>query len=69
MTDKIIPLREDWREGVEVFIENLKNRTITHAVICYRKEDGDLCYQLFGAEHTTYLIGMMDRVKMELHKQ
>jgi hypothetical protein len=40
---------------------------ITHAAMIYRKEDGDVCYHLLGADDLTYLIGMVERAKIHMH--
>lgn len=54
---------DEWKDA----LEELKAEKITHAVIAYRKDNGDLCYRLYGSEHVTFLIGMLDRIKCELH--
>ena len=40
---------------------------VTHAVLAYRREDGSLFYRLIGDDDLTYLMGVMDRVKMHMH--
>jgi hypothetical protein len=39
---------------------------VTHAVACYRDEDGNLNYRCIGEDHITYLVGMLARVAMSL---
>lgn len=42
---------------------------ITHAIMCYRREDGSLSYMVSGDEHATYCMGMLARTSMQLHLQ
>jgi len=40
---------------------------ITHAVVAYRTEGGELKYRLIGEEDLTYLIGLLERTKVHMH--
>lgn len=64
--DNVVYLKttnEEWRQS----LEQMKDTKITHAVIAYRNENGDLGYLLHGYEDLTYLIGMMERTKIHMH--
>lgn len=63
----IIFLDEVKKQAWEDSVEELKSINITHAVICYRTDSGDLCYRVYGEEHVTFLIGMLDRIKHQIH--
>ena len=60
---------EAYVNSAKEFLELIENGEISHAVICYRKADGDLNYRLFNEEHLTYLIGMMARVSFNLQAE
>jgi hypothetical protein len=62
----VIFLDNDLQEWSEC-LKELESIDITHAVITYRTKEGDLKYKLFGHDHTTFLIGMIDRVKMHIN--
>jgi hypothetical protein len=53
---------------VEKFLEEVKEGNVTHGVIAYRCKDGSLENILINPEHSTYLVGLLERVKMELLK-
>ena len=53
------------RELADLIDEN----EVTHMVCVYRKADGDLAYRLIGVKDSTYLMGMMSRVIVEMHLQ
>jgi len=71
MTTKsnVIQLKQDisWEEQVNEFVKGLKEKKITHAVVAYRSEDGSFQYRIFGADHATYMVGMLERVKQDIH--
>lgn len=66
-TNNVVPIWKDWQDNIDSFIKAIQSQQITHAVVVYRNVDGDLNYQTYGSEHATYLIGMLERVKMEIH--
>jgi len=63
---EVIKFKENDSEALEEFLESFKRGEITHGVIAYRCKDGGLEHILINPEHSTYLIGLLERVKMEL---
>ena len=63
---EVIKFKENDSEAIEEFLESFKRGEITHGVIAYRSTNGDLSYRLINPDHSTYLIGLLERVKMEL---
>ena len=47
--------------------KDLDTGKVTHAVMAFRRENGDLSYHAVGIEDLTYLIGMLERVQMHMH--
>lgn len=66
-TGNVVNLDLNGKIAFAEMIDELKDDKVTHAVMCYRRDDGDLCYRILGADHTTFLVGMLDRVKMAIH--
>lgn len=67
---EIIKFKDDalsFIEIAEAFLEDIKNDRITHGVIAYRTKDDDVHYRLLNCEHVTYLMGMLERVKQDMH--
>ena len=64
---KIINLDIDGKINFSRMLDEIKDLDVTHAVVCYRKQDGDLCYRILGSNHTTFICGMLDRVKIAIH--
>jgi len=65
---EIIKLNRTDHEIIERFLEEVKGGNVTHGVIAYRCKDGGLEHILINPEHSTYLVGLLERVKMELLK-
>jgi len=65
---EVIKLNKTDHEIIEKFLEEVKAGNVTHGVIAYRCKDGGLEHILINPEHSTYLIGLLERVKMELLK-
>lgn len=63
---EVVNLNKVDYEPVDTFVEELKAGNITHGVIAYRNREGDLEHILINPDHSTYLIGLLERVKMEL---
>jgi hypothetical protein len=63
---EIIKLNEPDYSAVDEFVKELKKDNVTHGVIAYRCKDGGLQHILINPDHSTYLIGLLERVKMEL---
>lgn len=63
----IIRLKNGFEEEVEFFVNLVRDNKITHSVMLYRMEDGNIGYTYLGGDHMTYLIGLMDRIKHRLH--
>lgn len=49
------------------FADQIDAGEVTHAVIAYRKANGDTCYRLIGEDDLTYLIGMLERTILCMH--
>lgn len=41
--------------------------TVTHVVVTYRDDKGDICYHIVGNDDLTFIIGMMARTQTQLH--
>lgn len=65
---EIINLKEPDHSIIDKFVKELKDGNVTHGVIAYRCKDGGLEHILINPDHGTYLIGLLERVKMELVK-
>ena len=65
---EIINLKEVDYTIIDEFVKELKAGNVTHGVIAYRCKDGGLEHILINPDHSTYLIGLLERVKMELLK-
>jgi hypothetical protein len=66
---KIIEFPNPFEEVSEEFITLVRSGKVTHAVMCYRLETGQLGYTFLGGEHKTYLVGLIERAKHELIKR
>jgi len=63
---EVIKFKEADYTVIDEFVKELKAGNVTHGVIAYRRKDGKLEHILINPEHSTYLIGLLERVKMEL---
>jgi len=48
------------------FSELVRNNEVTHGIIAYCLEDGTIEYRILGVEHSTYIVGLMEKVKIEI---
>jgi hypothetical protein len=66
MPRDIIRLNEGEIKMAEDFLEKVKSGEVTHGFLCYRNLNGEVNYQLYAPEHLTYIIGMMERCKIDI---
>lgn len=60
---QLIQLNEEFTVSADEFSDLIKKGRITHAVMMYRLDDGSLEWRTFGAENTTYLLGLVERLR------
>lgn len=66
MKDNIIYINNNDIESARQFADEVLLGQVAHGVVCYRKNNGDICYRLFNSEHRTYIIGLMERTKIHI---
>ena len=55
----IVSINPEWINNAEEFLSDIKNNTVTHGVVIYRKKDGSVIFRRFAEDHRTYLMGLM----------
>lgn len=64
---KVVYLGNCEGNTARVLADEIDDGEVTHAVLAYRRQNGDTCYRLIGRDDWTYLIGMIERVKLDMH--
>jgi hypothetical protein len=66
MKENVIFINQEEIKSAKQFADEVLLGQVTHGVICYRKNNGDVCYRLFNPEHITYISGLMELTKLHI---
>lgn len=62
----LIRINQDDADAAKEFADRVAMGEITHGVACYRTHDGYLRYIIINPDHLTYILGLMERTKIDL---
>lgn len=53
---------DDWAANAQEFADQVKNKEVTHAVMIYRTDDGEVHWRIFNEGSGTYILGLLARL-------
>ena len=63
------PQENKFEDRLKDLGREIKNDDITHAIMIYRRQDGTVSYIIKGEEHGTYMIGVLNRIILDIHSR
>jgi hypothetical protein len=52
----------DWASNAQEFADTVKRGEVTHGVMIYRDQQGDVHWRVFNSESGTYALGLLSRL-------
>ncbi len=66
MMTSIMKLNQNEVVMTTKFLEKVQLDKAAQGILCYKDAEGNLNYQLYSPRHFTYIMSMMERVKIDL---